>query len=532
MMKTYLRNISLLAATAGLALLNACDLDINVNPNEPTGAVITPDFVFPAVVATTTYNQVYYYGYSTAAFIVGNQVPGDGVSGFGDVYSYNFTASFVTECWTRVFTDLRDLHTIIRKAEEDPRYVLYGAVSHVIKAYNYQLLVDAYGDVPYLEGLEGEAGNFSPAYDKDSDVYRYLVEELDEAIATLKANLGSADVAALTGTSDPLFKGDVAKWIRFANNLKLRLLVRARGTAIDSFVQSAFGTFSSEGFLKEDVLVNPGYNATSQENPFWATYHSSVAGTITSPARFYIPSTYLFSFYDGAKLLDGVRGALLYREYPETPHWVLGNELGRPYSPNYIWHTGTGIGINASEARGILKSRAAGAPLFTAAETHFLLAEAALFGHELDGDAKTNFEKGIVASFAYLSLEGTSTALPSGVDPEKDVESYIAANADSYLANFDKAATVEQKLEAIITQKYIALNILGSNEAWNEFRRTAYPTISGTDPVTTFVSESSASPRADKLPIRLIYPQAEINLNTNAPQIKDAFSSPIFWDQN
>ena len=137
MMKTYLRNISLLAATAGLALLNACDLDINVNPNEPTGAVITPDFVFPAVVATTTYHQEYYYGYSTAAFIVGNQVPGDGVSGFGDVYSYNFTASFVTECWTRVFTDLRDLHTIIRKAEEDPRYVLYGAVSHVIKAYNY-----------------------------------------------------------------------------------------------------------------------------------------------------------------------------------------------------------------------------------------------------------------------------------------------------------------------------------------------------------------------------------------------------------
>jgi hypothetical protein len=87
-------------------------------------------------------------------------------------------------------------------------------------------------------------------------------------------------------------------------------------------------------------------------------------------------------------------------------------------------------------------------------------------------------------------------------------------------------------LEAIITQKYIALNILNSNEAWAEFRRTTYPTISGTDPETTFLSTQSASSRADKLPVRYIYPQEESNLNKNTPVIKDAYSSPVFWDKD
>jgi hypothetical protein len=532
-MKTYLTKISASIVAAGLVLLSACDLNINDDPNKPTGSVITPDFVFPAVVATTTYTQVYYFGYSSAASIAGFQVPGNGISGFGTVFTYNFSSSFVPECWTRTFTDLRDLHTIILKAGEDPQYVLFGAISHIWKVFNYQLLVDAYGDVPYLEGLEGGAGNFTPKYDKDSEVYQYLVGELDEAIASLKANQGVAGLAALTATSDPVFRGDLDKWIKFANNLKLRLLVRARGTSIDSFVQSAFGTFSADGFLKEDVLVNPGYNATAQENPFWATYHSSVSGAITTPANYYLPSQYLFAFYDGQKLKDDVRGALVYRDFPNTPSWIMGNEASdRPNSPDYVWHVGTGIGINASTAKGILKSRAAGAPVFTAAELYFLLAEAALYGHALDGDVKTNFLKGVTASFSYLSLEGTATTLAADVDPEKDVEDYIAANTDSYLVNFDKAATTEQKLEAIITQKYLALNILGSNEAWNEFRRTAYPRISGTDPVTTFVSIQSASSRPDRLPVRLIYPQGELDLNANAPRIPDAYSNPIFWDRD
>ncbi|MDR2533937.1 MAG: SusD/RagB family nutrient-binding outer membrane lipoprotein [Tannerellaceae bacterium] len=532
-MKKYISKISAALGLVGLILLNSCDLDINDNPNSPTGAVVSPNFTFGAVVAATAYTQVYTLGYVCSSYIMGYQVPGGGIAGFGDVYTYNFGASFNTDAWNRSFDELRDYQAIINKAGENPEYVIYGAVANIMKVYQYQLLVDAYGDVPYSEGLQGDKTILLPKYDKAADIYQDLVKKIDEAIAAIKSSSGATGLLPFGSNNDPIFKGDLTKWIKFANNIKLRLLVRARGSAIDGFVQSAFGSFSTEGFLLEDILVNPGYNASSQQNPMWTTYHSNVAGTITQPARYFLPSTYIFSFYNGNKLDDPVRGALTYKGYPNVNTWQLGNEVDRPNSPNYIWFIGTGTGVNASSAQGLLKSRAAGYPLISLAETHFLLAEAALYGRQLNGDAKNNFVKGIEASFNYLAIEGTSAAPPADFNVAEKVAEYIEANSDNYLANFDKAATNDQKLEAIITQKYLALNLINTYEAWTEFRRTTYPRTYGTDPATTFVSPQSQSTRPDRLPVRLLYPQNENNTNKeNTPAIANAFSSPIFWQKN
>ncbi|MDR3218013.1 MAG: SusD/RagB family nutrient-binding outer membrane lipoprotein [Dysgonamonadaceae bacterium] len=529
-MKKYYK-IKLFTVLIFAGLLSACDLDINENPNSATSSVITPDLTFPAVVASTVYNQIY-YGYAASAYFAGFQVPGSGVSGYGDQYTYNYTSSSVTGAWTYIFEGLRDYNTIIKKAEEDTKYALFGGISHILKAYSYQLLVDAYGDVPYSEALLG-TDNYTPKYDKDSDVYQSLVAELDQAITIIKTNQDKVGdgVLALTGVNDPVFAGSLSKWIQFANNIKLRLLVRAQGSNIDSFVQDAFSKFSAEGFLKEDVFVDPGYNANSQQNPYWTLYHSSVAGVAPQSAQYFIPSKYVFSFYNGAKLTDNFRGALVYKGFPNTPSGRLADETNNPASTRAIWFIGTGTGTASSDAKGILKSRSAPAPLFFAANIYFLLAEAALTGHALDGDVKTNFEKGITASFAFLALSGTSTTLSN---VSADVQTYLNDNAGNYLVNIDLADSNEKKLEAIITQKYIALNILDSNEAWNEFKRTAYPKISsGTDPIYTFVSIDSQSTHADGLPVRLVYPQSEYNLNgDNVPKITNAYSNPIFWDKD
>lgn len=517
-------------------IFNSCslDLDINDNPNSPTGAVITPDLTLPAVIASTTYNQFYYYGYSWSSFLVGYVMPGKGISGYGSTYTYDFTSSSVTDAWKSIFTDLRDYQTIIRKADGDTKYALFGGISHLMKAYSYQLLVDAYGDAPYTEGLQGGT-NPTPAYNDDAEIYKLLITEVDEAITILKANkdLAGAGVVSLNKASDPVFSGDITKWIQFANNVKLRLLVRAAGTEIDSFVQSAYNTFSSEGFLKEDVLVNPGYNSSTAQNPIWTSFHSNLAGSASTAAQYYIPSKYVLTFYNGRKLSDDVRGGLIYKGYPSTPSGQLGDEENNPASPLYVWYTPGTAGTAAPSSTGVVKSRTASLPLFLASETYFLLAEAALTGHVLDGDAKTNFEKGITASFNYLSLEGASNTPKAGLNPTQAALDYIAENSDNYLADFDAADTPAKKLEAIITQKYIALNIVNGNEAWVEFRRTAYPRISGTDAETTFVSIRSGSTRADKLPCRLLHPQDEINLNgANVPKIQNSFSVPIFWDKD
>jgi hypothetical protein len=537
-MKKYLIKIEFAGVILFFTFLfNSCDLDINENPNSATGAVVTPDLILPPTVASTVYNQIYYYGYASAAYYAGFQVPGSGIAGFGEQYSYNLTSSSVTGAWTEIFANLRQYNAIIQKSTDDPKYALFGGIAHILKAYAYQLLVDAYGDVPYTEALQGKTGTYTPKYDIDSEVYKLLAGELDEAIDILKENLGNigAGVITLNSNSDPVFSGDITKWIQFANNVKLRLLVRAEGSTIDAFVKEAFGKFSTEGFLKEDALVNPGYSASTidRQNPYWNVYHSTTAGTITQSANYYIPSRYVFSFYNGVKLSDEFRGKLLYKGFPDTPNGQLGQEVtgtDHPASTKYVWFVGTGTGAAASQDNaGILKSRSAGAPIITAAEVYFLLAEAALNGHVLDGDAKSNFEKGIEASFAYLALKGTVTALP---DVSADVAAYKEANSSSYLVNYDLATTNAQRLEAIITQKYIALNIINSNEAWNEFRRTAYPRISGTDPVNSFVSIQSASTHHDKLPVRLVYPQTEINLNgDNVPVKRNPYSDLIFWDK-
>lgn len=518
--------------TAAVLIWSSCgkQLDINENPNKATETNIIPELVLPQAIAKTDSVLVLYHNYG--AFLVGYQLPGSGISGYGDTYTYNFTSGSNNALWNDVFSNLRNYQFVIRKSEADPAYVLYHAVARIFKAFNYQLLVDAYGDVPFTEGLQG-AENLTPGYDDDAAVYQLLVSELDQAIGEIKANIENVEIKSLNASSDPLFAGNLTKWIQFANNIKLRLLVRARGSSIDSFVQTAFGTFSEEGFLLEDALINPGYNATAAQNPFWTSFHSALSGSISTAANYYIPSIYLFTYYDGRRLNDPKRGSLTFRLFPNTAVGQLGDETNNPNSDDYVWYIGTGTGSNASNALGILKGRSAGSPAFLAAETYFLLSEAALYGHPLAGDAKSNFDKGIAASFTYLEKDANNN-LASGNTPDADAVQYQADNASSYLANYELASSDEQRLEAIITQKYIALNFIHGHEAWNEFRRTAYPKISNgaTSATATFTSIQSNSTRADKLPVRNLYPQTEINLNPNVPKLTNAYSDPIFWDAN
>jgi hypothetical protein len=99
--------------------------------------------------------------------------------------------------------------------------------------------------------------------------------------------------------------------------------------------------------------------------------------------------------------------------------------------------------------------------------------------------------------------------------------------------NFDLATTTPQKIEAIITQKYIANNFIASHESYNEYRRTGFPVSSTTvtnNPYGSFASTQSASTRPDKLPTRVQYPTSEFNYNPgNVPNDVKVFSSLIFW---
>jgi len=482
---------------------------------------VKPSLVLPQALAATanvlnTYNT---YGMQ----IGGYAANAGGYGGFNETVSYAYTPNNYAGNWTVAFDNLEDYQYIIDQTKAEPKDGYFFAAAKIMKAYVYQLLVDAYNDVPYSQALQGV--NFlTPAYDNATTVYAGLASELDEAMAVIHATdaLATKNVDA---ASDILFAGDLTKWLQLANTIKLRLMVRAGGK-----VSFANTSFDPAGFLTTDALINPGYTRdNNRQNPAWNAWGYAYTGS--SGAKSWIPTTFIMTFYNGTRINDPKRGAAMYYQYPSTGTNQLGYEsTGIPKSPDgSFWYPGSNrVGTSAGNATGALKGPNAGYPVMIAAESYFLQAEAALNGL-IAGDPKTLFNKGITEAFRYTYMlpdkSYSATALAT------DVANYMSANTNNYLVNFDMATTNAQKLEAIITQKYIALNMVSSHEGWNEYRRTGYPTVSGTTPTGTFASIASQSTRADRLPSRILYPTSEIQYNsTNVPSASvDSFNSLIFW---
>src|SRR5690606_396534 len=107
---------------------------------------------------------------------------------------------------------------------------------------------------------------------------------------------------------------------------------------------------------------------------------------------------------------------------------------------------------------------------------------------------------------------------------------YKELNPTSYLVNIGLATSDAQRLEAIITQKYTAFNMINGDEAWNDYRRTGYPVTqpNGTR-YTNMASMASSSTAPDKLPTILKYPLNEYSYNPSNAKDLNVFTDKVFW---
>ena len=504
--------------------------DINTNPNSPTGTVEESFLLGKAIVTWSRVmpNADMYGGESSGA--ISN--PG-GVSGFGSLITYNYGPGDYAAWWD-LYDNITDLNAIIARGEVDESYVNYAGIARVLKAVHFQALVDAYNNVPYTEANKG-VENLTPEYDNGPDIYKSIASLIDEAFD----NFSSASNAALTPTSstDPLFGGDLTKWKQYANTVKLRIILRAGDK-----VTFANKNFSADGFLSQDAMVQPGFtNQDGKTNPTWGRVYAASGSAIAGGLQQRVPTFYMRGFYDGTKLTDKFRGSLIYRTFP-TPGT---NQLGEPgdesstfvKAPNDWYHSlaATPSATNYTSI-GIFKGPSAPQPIMLAAESYFLQAEAAVRGL-VSGDAKTLFNNGILESFRYLNKDESGAISTKFVDstsgkiaataasdayipinPQKEFSIYLAENANSRLVNFDLATSTEEKIEAIITQKYIAHNMIKGDESWNEYRRTKYP-VSATPSIEnrhiSFASTKSGSNQPDFLPTRIQYPAREFSYNSD-----------------
>lgn len=504
-------------------------LDINENPNSATST--TPELVLPqAIVGSAAVANTFNVN---MADLGGQQANAGGFGGFGSVVTYEYTTSSFTGLWSSTMNVNMDLKYVVDQTIEDPRLAFYASTARILKALNFARLVDQYNDIPYTEALQG-SDNLTPAYDKAEDVYTDLVKELTESIEAIQAgqaaNAETAGVvSSISEATDPLFGGDMDRWKQFANTIKLRLLIKMAGVpALQSYTSAQFNSFdTSVGFLTQDALVNPGYSKEAgKQAPIFASRGRTVTDANTQTSR--IPSLWMMGFYDGSILSDDARGEVIYYNFPATPANQLGDESeGVPTSSGRDWYTGS----NTTGSLGVAKWHTQSQPIMLAAESYFLQAEAFVRGY-LSGDAGTAFDNGIMASYNYLYLDA-SESYKGDVSPETMLAEYRAENSGSDLVNL--TGGTETQIEAIITQKYIALNFVNNDEAYNEFRRTGYPSIDegSTDPHGTFASLKSRSTRPDRIVGRVLYPNFEYAQNgANVPDGITLFGSRIFWEIN
>ncbi|MET0466233.1 MAG: SusD/RagB family nutrient-binding outer membrane lipoprotein [Chitinophagaceae bacterium] len=535
-----------------LMTLGSCKkyLDINsVNPNSATTS--TPELVLGGSITRTASNLLNFNNYG--GWMIGYQVNAGGFGSWGSRITYAFGTGDYTELWG-TYDLLTDLQFVLDQTEGKDAYSYYNGIARIMKAFNFKLMVDEYDAIPYFDALKG-AGNLTPTYTPAADIYKDLYSELDKAIATIRGAVQPLSTTYALGNADPMFNGDMTKWVQFANTIKLKLLIRASGTNI---FQGVTPTFDAAGFLTTDATVNPGFaKVAGQQNPHWNSYHSSA--TNAGSARSIISSFYVMTYYNGQKISDSSRRRAIYRPLSASDHDPVRNQLGEvgaivdgrlAPSGSSVWYSGRGgtyaFSDDPDNAIGILKGRNQRQVVLLAAESFFLQAEARMKNIITTGTVTDYFNKGIEASFKYLytSADGTyklNTYIGATVpDPVAAAARYktesntLTNNATNYLVNIDLAATDAQRLEAIITQKYIANNMISGQESWDEYKRTGYPTIdnAGLDQNKTFVSKASQATTTDKLIGRIWYPSSEYSLNPkNAPTNISVFGSFVFYDR-
>ena len=496
-----LKNILIGALVALLTVTTSCQkdyLDINNNPNQVTAA--TPALVLPNALANTgRYMQGYAFDFLNLWMGYWNW-SGNYSIGTSDK-NYQFTAGFNNEIWEDAYTNLKNYNYIDTQGAALSQPLLQG-MAKIMKAMHFQLLVDTYGNIPYSQALLGVT-TAQPTYDDAKTVYEDLFKQIDAGLALfVEADKLAAQGAATLnpGANDIMFHGDIAKWRRFANTLKLRMLLRqSEKTDRATFIQSQLAIIktSGYGFLKagENAAVNPGYaNSANQQSPFYASYGYQVNGQPVEPYNVYRSNKYGINFYQSTN--DARLGA----------YYAPVGGLGSTYNGTFFGTTAPlPNGQISAIGPGLLHSFDQDAVLLTSHEAFFLQAEAAQRGW-ITGSPKTLYEQAITESYLNVGLTAA------------EATTYYSQAINN--AGFDASTN---KIEAIITQKWASLNGWSPFEAWSDYRRLGLPAVPISQDPSTSVKQ---------IPVRLFYPQSEYNYNSVNVQAQgniNQFTSKIFW---
>ena len=458
-------------------LMPACTDDfeeLNTNPNEPE--LVPPSTIFPYAIREGI-DRIHGHrtrlerlgldgGMLWVQYFARNQYTNEGDT-------YNPDASMRNNNWEGFYTEslinFQKVIEITSDVENEFYNPNFFAAATIMREYLFSVVTDTWGAVPYVEALQGAStGNLAPAYTDQETIYLSMLDNLQIAAETL-------DPAGDPISGDILFDGDISRWQKFANSLRLRL---ANRMAVEKPAEAA-AVFSQ-------VLGDPAtYPIFTSNEDFAVLYHESRLNDNNNNAwheimvfdgreDWSISNRLIGAMTDGAGTATDPRLEV----YAEP---AIAGDLAGGYSGavNGLPEALASVYINTASRPGSFFTQERG-PVYimTYSEMLFILAEATLDGDYTGGlSAQEYMEQAVAASFGQYDLE-----MPA-----------------------DYLATVSLDKESLMTEKWKAMFSQGV-EAWTELRRTGFPILMEAAPEAIFANDG-------RVPTRLRYPESEYSLN-------------------
>ena len=485
--------------------------ELNENPNGVDADQVNPNLIMPTVLTET--GKVYLnLGYMDIAGVM-QHTQKDAFSGGHNAYDWS------NQSWGGYYDILRNNDLLYKRAVET-NFEFHQGVALVMRAFVFGLITDLWGDAPYTSALKGESGkkeDIFPAFDPQETIYTGILADLEKANSLLSKSRNEYAELPREGTlpADVYYGGNPANWRKFANSLALRYFMRISSkkpdvakAGIEKIVADA-AKYPIITSSKEDATMSFPGTSDGTSWPANTVYDASgsnfrrikMAATLVEALqavndprlpvwanKVEVPLVVDASLPAGTdKIVNGKRllspdkvGA---EKINTDPNYVglptsfsalpsTYNLNPTPGQTSFNPHVSYLNDIYRKASGPLLKAR-----LISAAEVHFILAEAALKGWNA-GDAKTQYEAGV-----QNSLETWGVG--------EQYATYIAQKEVAY----------DGTLKQIMEQKWIA-SWTAATESWFDFRRTGFPAL-------------KAGPVAKRsvLPVRFYYMQNELNIN-------------------
>jgi len=382
-------------------------------------------------------------------------------------------------------------------------------------------MVDCWGDIPFSEaGSLNTSGEIEMAkFDNAAAIYSNILDGLNAAAYYFSHPGHSATTQLIFNKQDILLSGDLEKWQRYANSVRLRLLMRI--------------SFSDQEFAKTEVmkmlnnpslypLIDGGTGYTPKETDVLLQPLTNFTGDLHNAF------TELTNYSAPEFLLDKVMKPA---DDPRIP--VMFDKYGRTVSDVFIPNTDyNGLTVNMPmeqqqinignfailDSATFLYNNKLPGVVITAPEVNFLKAEA--FERWGGNDPKIFYDKAIkqsVTFYYFLNSLNTTTRTPLPTPSETEIDQFLQNDFTRY------DGTNDEKLEKIWIQKWVHFGFLQSVQSWSECRRTKYPQL---------IFYPSTLPGYEMPPSRLVYPASETSYNPNYLLVKDkdTRNRKIFWD--